>query len=110
MPQQSARRQARFLSDQVILPEGLEPGRWYDVLRGRRHDDERPGMVLLDLGTRRVHVPVSCLEFRVPQPAPAPAPVAPTRRWKPKHVLAASLVPLGLVAMVAVGAIAVDAG
>lgn len=106
MPQQPVRRQAKFLSGQVILPEGLEPGRWYDVLRGRRHDDERPGMVLLDLGTRRVHVPVSCLEFRVYQPATA----APLRRWKAKRVLAASLVPLSLVAVVTVGMIAVDAG
>ena len=105
MPQQSARRQARFLSDQVILPEGLEPGRWYDVQRGRRHDDDRPGMVLLDLGARRLHVPVSCLEFRVHRPA-----AASVRRWKPKHVLAASLVPLSLVAAVAVGAMAADAG
>lgn len=103
MAQQSARRQARFLSDQVILPEGLEPGRWYDVQRGRRHDDDRPGMVLLDLGTRRLHVPASCLEFRVQRPAPV-------RRWKPKVVLAASLVPLSLVAVVAVGAIAADVG
>lgn len=106
MPQQSARRQARILSDQVILPEGLEPGRWYDVQRGRRHDDDRPGMVLLDLGTRRLHVPVACLEFRVQRPASVPAPV---RRWSPKIVLAASLVPLSLVAVVAVGAIAADA-
>jgi hypothetical protein len=95
------------LSDQVLLPEGLEPGRWYDVQRGRRHDDNRPGMVLLDLGTRRLHVPASCLEFREQRPAPIPGPV---RRWTPKVVLAASLVPLGFVAAVAVGAIAADAG
>jgi hypothetical protein len=103
MAQQSARRQARFLSNQVILPEGLEPRRWYDVKRGRRHDDDRLGMVLLDLGNRRLHVPVSCLEFLVQRPAPV-------RRWNPKVVLAASLVPLSLVAVVAVGAIAADAG
>src|SRR4051794_18299688 len=105
MPQQSARRQARFLSDQVILPGALEPGRWYDVQHGRRHDDNRPGMVLLDLGTRRLHVPVSCLEFRVHRLA-----TAPVRRWKPKVMLAASLVPLSLVAVVAMGAIAADTG
>ncbi len=97
MFQQSARRQARFLSDRVILPEGMEHGRWYDVRAGRRRDDNRPGMVLLDLGVRRLHVPAPCLEFRVDRPKMA-------RRWRPKVVLAASLVPISLVAAVAVGA------
>jgi hypothetical protein len=59
-------------------------------------------MVLLDLGVYRLHVPASCLEFRAERPRTV-------RRWTPKLVLAASLVPLGVVAAVAVGALAVDA-
>jgi hypothetical protein len=90
------------LPDRVILPEGVEHGRWYDVRTGRRRDDSRPGMVLLDLGVRRIHVPASCVEFRVDRPRAV-------RRWRPKLVLAASLVPLSLVAVVALGAMSMDA-
>lgn len=60
----AVRRQARVLTDQVILPDGIESGVWYDVCPGRRRDDNRPGVVLLDLGTSRMLMPESCLEFR----------------------------------------------
>ncbi len=63
-PPQPPKRQARFVPGRVIVPEDLEPGRWYDVCQGRRRDDNRPGVVVLDLGTRRVAVPEACLEFR----------------------------------------------
>jgi hypothetical protein len=101
MAEPFSRRQARFVPDRVIVPEGVEHDRWYDVTVGRRHDDVRPGSVLLAVGTRRLHVPASCLEFRV-------RPGAPARRWSRKALLAASLVPLGVIAAVAVAAVNVQ--
>jgi len=60
------RRQARFLQDQVIVPTGVRTDAWYDVCAGRRRDDRRSGMVLLNLGRDRMLVPDSCVEFRPP--------------------------------------------
>ena len=60
----TARRQARFLSGRVIVPTGVHEDTWYDVCIGRRHDDRRTGMVLIDVGMRRLHAPSTCLEFR----------------------------------------------
>jgi hypothetical protein len=58
------RRQARFLHDQVIVPTGVRTDAWYDVCTGRRRDDRRSGMVLINLGGSRMLVPDTCLEFR----------------------------------------------
>ena len=58
------RRQARFLHDQVIVPTGVRTDAWYDVCAGRRRDDRRSGMVLLNLRGSRMLVPDNCLEFR----------------------------------------------
>jgi hypothetical protein len=87
-------RQARFLSDRVILPQGVTPGQWYDVAQGRRHDDNQPGTVQLDLGGRRINVLASYLEFRK-------APHAARRRWRAPATIAVSLLPLGVAAAVA---------
>jgi hypothetical protein len=87
------RRQARFLAEVVILPKGVEPGRWYDVSQGRRHDDNRPGTVQLELGGRRINVLESCVEFR-------DRPARVLRRLRAPVAIAASLVPLGLAAFV----------
>jgi hypothetical protein len=62
------RRQARFLRDQVIVPTGVRTDAWYDVCTGRRRDDRRSGMVLLNLGGSRMLVPDDCLEFRTRPP------------------------------------------
>ena len=59
-----SRRQARFLPDQVIVPTGVSTSAWYDICAGRRRDDRRAGMVLLNLGSQRMLVPDNCLEFR----------------------------------------------
>lgn len=120
-PAAPARRQARFAAA-AILPHDVTPATWYDVCEGRRRDDDRPGMVLLDLGERRAHFPVSCLEFRqvtpeVPGDAIATGAARPrddggsaarprdaggtrTRAWRAKAA-ALSLVPLGAAALVA---------
>lgn len=74
-----ARRQARCITDTMILPASVEPGRWYDIRPGRRSTDQQPGMVLLDVGSHRVLLPESCLEFRAAEPASSPA-SAPSRR------------------------------
>ena len=66
------RRQARFLRDQVIVPTGVRTDAWYDVCTGRRRDDRRSGMVLLNLRSSRMLVPDDCLEFRT-RPARRPA-------------------------------------
>jgi hypothetical protein len=65
------RRQARFLHDQVVVPTGVRTDAWYDVCTGRRRDDRRTGMVLLNLGDTRMLVPNNCLEFRA-RPARRP--------------------------------------
>jgi hypothetical protein len=97
------RRQARFVAHRVIPPDGCEPNRWYDVCEGRRREDNRPGTVVLDLRTRRVPVPETCVEIRADAPVEAPA---PRRRWA-RIALAVSL-PLGLIAVAAVRVIATD--
>jgi hypothetical protein len=96
----------------VIPPDGCEPNRWYTVCDGRRREDNRPGMVVLDVGTHRVSVPEICVEVRagVPAAATTPAPASPTasvrrRRWA-KRVALAVTVPLGLIAVAAVGILA----
>ena len=96
----------------MIVPSGLCSHTWYDIASGRRRDDERPGMVLLDLGDRRVHVPARCLEFRDAVGVPA---ATPSRRLQfphfarrlamatsPRAAVAASLVPVGLLALIAI--------
>ncbi|HEX5387089.1 MAG TPA: hypothetical protein VFW66_10340 [Gemmatimonadales bacterium] len=108
MPTETIRRQARFLPDRVILSESVEHNRWYPIAQGRRHDDNRPGMVLLDLGVRRLNVPEVCLEFRdgragADMAADAPGPQRRARHWTRKLALTASIVPLGLVAALAAG-------
>lgn len=70
------RRQARFLRDQVIVPTGVRTDAWYDVCAGRRRDDRRTGMVLLNLRDSRMLVPDNCLEFRT-RPARLPSFTAP---------------------------------
>jgi len=106
------RRQARFVAHRVIPPDGCEPNRWYTVCEGRRREDNRPGMVVLDVGTHRVPVPEICVEVRAGEqaPAPTPAPASPPaparrRRW-PRRVALAVTVPLGLIAVAAVGLLA----
>jgi hypothetical protein len=108
------RRHARFVAHRVIPPDGCEPNRWYTVCEGRRREDNRPGMVVLDVGTHRVSVPETCVEVSAGEPAAAttPAPASsPTplhrRRW-PKRVALAVTVPLGLIAVAAVGLLATD--
>ena len=109
------RRHARFVAHRVIPPDGCEPNRWYSVCEGRRREDNRPGMVVLDVGTHRVSVPETCVEVRAGVPAetamtPAAAtPPAPVRRrrWA-KRVALAVTVPLGLIAVAAVGLLATD--
>lgn len=67
----ATRRQARFCATKVIIPDGLQAGVWYELCQGRRRDDNRPGMVLLDLGDRRHLVAEALLEIReVPADAP----------------------------------------
>ncbi len=58
------RSQARILPDRLILPSGVSTDGWHDVCPGRRRDDDRDGMVLLDFGDRRLHLPLHGLEFR----------------------------------------------
>jgi hypothetical protein len=60
-------------------------------------------MVVLDLGTQRVTVPEICVEIRDEGADEQPA---PRRRWR-KLALAVT-VPLGLIAVAAVGLIASD--
>lgn len=101
-------RQARFVASKVILSTDVDTSTWYDVCAGRRRSDDRPGMVLLDLGSRREHFPASCLEFRAP-PAPEATPLraaaAVASRLPRLHgrALAAvvSLIPIGAAALVA---------
>ncbi|HEU4698962.1 MAG TPA: hypothetical protein VFS40_07275 [Gemmatimonadales bacterium] len=67
----ATRRQARFCAAKVIICDGLQPEVWYEICQGRRRDDNRPGMVLLDLGDRRLLVAEALLEIReVPADAP----------------------------------------
>jgi hypothetical protein len=106
------RRHARFVAHRVIPPDGCEPNRWYTVCEGRRREDNRPGMVVLDVGTHRVSVPEICVEVRagVPAAGTTPAPATPPasvrrRRWA-KRVALAVTVPLGLIAVAAVGLLA----
>jgi len=94
------RRQARFVAHRVIPPDGCEPNRWYDVCEGRRREDNRPGTLVLDVGTHRVPVPETCVELRAGAPAAR-------RRWPRRIALAVSL-PLGLIAVAAVRVIAAD--
>ena len=90
------------------MPSGLCARTWYNLATGRRRDDERPGMILLEVNGGRVHIPARCLEFR-------DAPVAVrTRRSpfpdlarrlvasSPRAAVAASLVPVGLLAIFAI--------
>ena len=100
-------RQARFAAGRAILPPYAAEGTWYDVRPGRRQGDNRPGMVMLDLGERRAHVPAECLEFRTAPPAPVgPVPIArylrPVRLARSRALVAAlSLVPLGAAMIIA---------
>lgn len=118
-----ARRQARFSAEKVIVPADLDAGRWYDVCHGRRTTDQRPGMVLLDLGDRRVLMPEACLEFRAAAVESTSAlRRAPARRAHPMHMVlraglraarstlvahpvgaALSLLPVGLLAIAIAG-------
>lgn len=101
------RRQARFLPDQVIVPTGVSTSAWYDICAGRRRDDRRAGMVLLNLGSQRMLVPDNCLEFRT-APAGVPALVARAASatagvmTRPKLALAASV----CMAVFAIGSLA----
>jgi hypothetical protein len=106
------RRHARFVAHRVIPPDGCEPNRWYTVCEGRRREDNRPGMVVLDVGTHRVSVPEICVEVSAGVPAAdtTPGPASPPalvrrRRWA-KRVALAVTVPLGLIAVAAVGLLA----
>ena len=108
------RRQARFVAHRVIPPDGCAPNQWYAVCEGRRREDNRPGTVVLDVGTHRVSVPEICVEVRAGEQAPASTPAAPSppapgrrRRWA-KRVALAVTVPLGLIAVAAVGLLATD--
>jgi hypothetical protein len=109
-PSTVARRQARIQSHAVILPRGIDAGRWYDIVPGRRHNDQRPGMVLLDLGSSMLHFPERCLEYRDAEAHGASADgAAPRKRrrrgmWalSSRHLaIAASLVPVGVAAVFA---------
>lgn len=110
----SVRRQARFCPEKSIPPDGIQPEIWYEVCQGRRRDDHRPGMVLLDLGDRRMLVPEACIELRE-APAEAARHPLPLPRRRPEIsaamrvaaalperrrlvAVAASLLPLGLAA------------
>ncbi len=113
----AARRQARIQSQAVILPRGIDAGQWYDVVPGRRHNDERPGMVLLNLGGSMLHFPERCLEYREPgetcarpgaSASAAPAAGAPARGRRRSWTLtgrqlavAATILPVGLAAVIA---------
>jgi len=103
----AGRRQARFLPDQVIVPTGVSTSAWYDICAGRRRDDRRAGMVLLNLGGPRMLVPDNCLEFRS-APASVPALVARAATataaimTRPKLALAASV----CMAVLAIGTLA----
>ena len=93
------RRQARFVAGRAILPQHATEGTWYDVCAGRRRSDDQPGMVMLDFGDRREHVPASCLEFRAPAPA---RPARPLQRVPGRALAAAlSLVPVGAAIVIA---------
>jgi hypothetical protein len=99
----SPRRQARFVAHRVIPPEGCEANRWYNVCSGRRREDNRPGVVVLDLGTHRVTVPEIYVELREDLTPHVPA---PRRRWR--RLALAVTVPLGVIAVATVGLIASD--
>lgn len=102
------RRQARFVAHRVIPPDGCEPNRWYDICEGRRREDNRPGTVVLDVGTHRVPVPETCVEIRAGMEAQPAADVRDGRRRWPRRVALAMSLPLGLVAVAAVRLIAAD--
>lgn len=99
----AGRRQARFVASRVILSTDVRPEAWYDVCTGRRRGDTRPGMVLLDLGTRREHVPADCLEFRpAPERRLAGRLRPPLRRVRGRALSGVlPLLPLGAAALVA---------
>jgi hypothetical protein len=109
-PAGATRRQARFCTERAIPPSGVRTDRWYEICEGRRRDDHREGMVLMDLGDQRMLVPADCLLFRsVPIDAPAEPLPAPRRRAEDRAAVerrlrralvavAASVVPVGLVA------------
>ena len=103
----AGRRQARFLPDQVIVPTGVNTSAWYDICAGRRRDDRRAGMVLLNLGNQRMLVPENCLEYRtapggVPSLVARTATAAATVVTRPKLALAASV----CMAVLAIGSLA----
>jgi hypothetical protein len=109
-PSTVARRQARIQSHAVILPRGIDAGRWYDIVPGRRHNDRRPGMVLLDLGSSMLHFPERCLEYRDTAASCAAADGAAPRKRRRRRLwtlssrqlaIAASLVPVGVAAVFA---------
>jgi hypothetical protein len=94
------RRQARFVTGRAILPQHATEGAWYDVCAGRRRSDDQPGMVMLDFGGRREHVPAGCLEFRA-RSAPGRA-ARPLQRPRGRALAAAlSLVPVGAAVIIA---------
>lgn len=97
------RRQARFAAGRAILPRNAIEGTWYNVCAGRRTGDDKPGMVMLDLGGSRQHVPVACLEFRdVPRAAPEPASRHAFPRLRRRAAtVALSLLPLGAALLLA---------
>lgn len=104
------RRQARFVAHRVIPPDGCEPNRWYHVCSGRRREDNRPGMVVLDLGTERVTVPQICVEIRTEGVATEGIATTgqPVRRRRWRKLALAVTIPLGLIAVATVGLLASD--
>jgi hypothetical protein len=105
------RRQARVLHQAVILPRGIDPHHWYDVVEGRRRDDTRPGMILLRIGGEMMHMPQSCLEFRSQQAVGARAadrvPASLPATWpagRPAKLPAARAVPQPLTQVAALRA------
>jgi hypothetical protein len=97
-------RQARFAAGRAILPQHAVEGTWYDVCPGRRRGDDQPGMVMLDFGGRREHVPAACLEFRIAPPADVRRNRRPGAVRVARHralVAALSLLPVGAAVAVA---------
>ena len=98
----ATRRQARFAAGRAILPQHAAEDTWYDVCPGRRRNDDQPGMVMLDFGSRREHVPAACLEFRTAPAGGVRRLVRPARLARHRALAAAlSLLPVGAAVLVA---------
>jgi hypothetical protein len=98
----ATRRQARFAAGRAILPHHAAEGTWYDVCPGRRRSDDQPGMVMLDYGDRREHVPAACLEFREVRARGIGRIARPVRLARHRLLATAlSLVPVGAAVIVA---------